>query len=294
MPLQDKLESKENVIEQFDGIKFHDEIYNCVLTDSKLLLHKEGKQEDIKLEYNSMETISFEKVWYIDLKYLILFSFTLAFVFLFVSLIIYLPLSLPPPQVWPPADSAFLSFFLYPGIACVILGIVGIVVYYKMVKFSLTISSPEGDFQLFSTCDKLLKLNLIINNMKTGGNPPLKQGGPFEFPFYLNIPSRILIGISAFIFVLIGWLREVPFFVNIFIIPFFLLIIGFILAVMSYNEKKIKKNYFKIGLLLIFLGSNGIWFQIYINTIPIIGFVIIVIGALLFFDSYSIGETSTA
>ena len=294
MPLQNTLESGENVIEQFSGIKFHDESYNCVVTNLKVHLYKEGKQESIKLNYNSMETITFQKEWYIDLIYLVYFSFALAFVFLFVSLIIYLPLNLTPPQVWPPANLGFLSFFLYPGIGFVILGIGGIVVYYKMIKFSLLISGSEGDFQLFSNHEKLLKLNLIIKNMKIGRNQPLKQEGTFEFPFYLSIMSRIVIGISVFLFVLIGWLANVPPFNNIFYIPFLLLLIGFIIALMSYDEKKIKKSYFKLGFLLIFLGSNCIWFQIYISTIPIIGFAITVVGSVLFFEAYSTGETQMA
>ncbi len=294
MPLQDTLESGENVIEQFVEIKFHDEIYNCVVTNLKVHLYKEGKQESIKLKYNSMETITFQKEWYIDLIYLVYFSFALAFVFLFVSLIIYLPLNLPPPQVWPPADSAFLSFFLYPGIGLAIVGLGAVWMYFKIVKFSLLISGPEGELQLFSNYERLLKLNLIINKMKIGRNQPLKQERIFEVPGYIRGLSNIIIGISIFLFVLIGWLADDPAFRNSFYIPFLLLLIGFIMALLSYNERKIKKNYFKLGVLLIFLGCNCIWFQIYINTIPVIGFVIIVVGAILFFDSYSIGEITTA
>ena len=287
--LQDSLESEENVIEQFVGIKYQHESYNCAVTNLKVLLYREEKQQSITLEYKSIETISFEKEWYIDLFYFSLFSFALAFVFIFVSLIIYLPLSLPAPQVWPPADAEFLSAFLYPGIVLAISGGVAVLVYFIIAKFSLLISGPKGDFRLFSNSDSLLKLNLIIKNMKSGRTQPLKQEESFEFPDFMRIISNIIIGISVFLTVLIGWLRTSVILRNLFYIPFFLLLIGFLMALLSYNEKKIKKNYFKLGILLIFLGLNCTWFQIHISTLPVIGFAILVVGALLFFDSFSIG-----
>lgn len=286
--MQDNLVSKENVIEQLVGIKYQDENFNCIVTNSKVILFRGEEQENIEIDYDSIDSISFEKEWYIDLIYVILFSFALAFFCLFSSLIINLPLNLPPPQVWPPADSELLRALLYPGIVFTILGIGTSIVYFKRIKFSLLISGPNGDFRLFSNHEMLFKLNQIIKNMKSGREQPLKQDEIFGFPNFLRVASNIAIGASIFLLAIIGWEANVPSFRNLFFIPFLLLIIGFIMALMSYNEKKIKKNYFKGGILLIFLGLNCIWFQIYMSTIPVIGFAVLFVGAILFFDSYSI------
>jgi len=298
--LQEILAPEENVIDQFVGIRYQDESYNVAITNLNVVLYREKEQESIKINYDSIEFISFQKEWYIDLVYFAIISFCLGFICLFVSLIVNLPLNLPPPQVWPPSNSDLLRSFFYPGIAFAMLGISAVILYFIRVKFSLLISGPKGNFELFSNHEMLLKLNGIIKNIKLGNKESLKQEKILRFPDYLRTISNLIIGISILFLAIITWVLNSPTLLSLFYIPFFLLIIGFIMALLSYNEEKVKKNYFKLGILLIFLGMNFIWIQIYYQIwflviiisvpiyIPIIGLLILLIGAILFFDSYSI------
>ncbi len=273
--LKDILKTNEKIIEQFSRIEYQNQVNQCVVTNFRTILYKSEKNEYIVIDHSSVNNINLEKAWYIDLVYLIPISLCLSFICLFISLITYFPLS------FTPANIDLLRFFLYPGILFMALGIGALYIYRTRVKFSIILSVSKKTFQLFSDYQNLLTITEIIKDIKSGKKEMVKPQNPLEYSKYQMLFSKIVIGIATIFFILVGWFG--PLFQGLFYIPFLLLIVGFLIALSSYNKIKIKPIRFKLGFLLMFIGMNFTWFLIYIDILPSPGLITLIIGVGLFF-----------
>ncbi|MHA1264600.1 MAG: PH domain-containing protein [Candidatus Helarchaeota archaeon] len=275
------LHPNEKILEQFSQITYMGRKFNCTLTNFRILLSqkdilKDAPQKSIEIQYDAINNFSLEKEWYVDLIYLIPISFSLAFVFLFASLITYFPLN------FTPANIDLLRACLYPGIIFAAIGIGAVIYYFKRVKFSIILTESMKTHEIFSKYAILLKLINIIQNVKSGKKNFQEPTPPLEFSKYQIPISKVIIGISTAFFIIIEWFYIYPNIRDMFYIPFLLLIIGFLIGVMGYNKKNLNPVQFKLGFFLLFIGMNVMWFFLYINTLPLSGLIIIIIGAILY------------
>lgn len=275
--LKEILQPEESVIDQFPRMEYQGREYNCAITTLRTLLYKEEEQGFNEIRHKSISFIALEKEWYIDLIIFIPISFCLAFIFLFVSLITYFPLS------FTPANVEFLRAFLYPGIVFIGSGIGALYFYLTRIKFSVILSVEKEDFQLFSKPEVVLRCIRSIKQVQAGKIPLVSEAG-FEFPSYLIVISKILIGVSTVFFIIVEWFGANPSIRALFYIPFLVLLIGLLVSWMGYKENRVKVLRFKLGLLLLFIGMNFMWFLFYINVFPLPGLIVLILGAGLFIE----------
>lgn len=288
--LKDVLQSEEQIIQNFTGIKYCAKEYNCTVTNLRTLLYRNGEDTIITIDHKGINSISLEKEWYIDIFYLIPISFSLAFICLTLGLFTYFPLN------FTPANIVLLRAFLYPGIAFLVIGIIASYVYITYIHFSALLVESTKLVQLFSNRATILEFIRILKHAQTGAAEALNLKKPLEFTRHQIIISKIFVGISAIACVIIVWVGYifqellyslslewlVTILRDLLYIPFLLLTIGFIIGVLAFNENKVKVIRFKLGFLLAYIGIIFIGAFIYFDILTTPPLVIFLLGVGLF------------
>ena len=97
-----------------------------------------------------------------------------------------------------------------------------------------------------------------------------------------TIISKVVIGLDTVLFWIVAAYVYLKPFRDLFYIPILLMLLGFLVAGISYDEKKDRQNSLTGGIILLLAGVGYLWYEIAFVLITIPGPIIITIGAIVF------------
>jgi hypothetical protein len=166
--LKNYLNPQERVIDRIATIKYRETIFDCAITDHRILLHRRDKLEYKDIDYKLINKFSLEKEWYGEF-FLGSVIATIMGLIWFISAIGYHYIEIVDPALIPPV--MVIKALLYPGLVLACLGVAGLYFYYSRMKLHIQISTPEENLHLFAKEDRLDELRTIYEGIKTGEIP---------------------------------------------------------------------------------------------------------------------------
>jgi hypothetical protein len=161
--LKNYLNPQERVINRIGDIKYKEKIFDCALTNHRILLYRKDKLEYTDIDYKIINKFSLEKEWYGEFFLGSIIATILGLIW-FISAIIYHYIN--DPAIMPPI--LVIRALLYPGLVLVCLGVAGLYFYFSGMKLHILISTPDEDLQLYAKEDHLNELRTIYEGIKTG------------------------------------------------------------------------------------------------------------------------------